>query len=86
MVHWLNILVFTISINGLSIAFQLARVNEEGIQRIINFCLQFDPSNAPHHGGGMWAGGSGGYNTAGLGGAGGPFRFHLSSFDQNENG
>ncbi|GMT32324.1 hypothetical protein PFISCL1PPCAC_23621 [Pristionchus fissidentatus] len=35
---------------------------------------KFDPSNAPHHGGGMWAGGSGGYNTAGLGGAGGPFR------------
>ncbi|GMR32699.1 hypothetical protein PMAYCL1PPCAC_02894 [Pristionchus mayeri] len=35
---------------------------------------KFDPSNAPHHGGGVWAGGSGGYNTAGLGGAGGPFR------------
>ncbi|KAI1716295.1 AAA domain (dynein-related subfamily) domain-containing protein [Ditylenchus destructor] len=35
---------------------------------------KFDPSNAPHHGGNTWAGGTGGYNTAGLGGVGGPFR------------
>ncbi|VDM74551.1 unnamed protein product [Strongylus vulgaris] len=35
---------------------------------------KFDPKNAPHHGGNQWMGGTGGYSTAGLGGAGGPFR------------
>ena len=35
---------------------------------------KFDPNNAPHVGGNMWQGGTGGYNTAGLGGVGGPFR------------
>ncbi|KAL6723387.1 hypothetical protein Aduo_018399 [Ancylostoma duodenale] len=35
---------------------------------------KFDPSNAPHHGGNQWMGGTGGYSTAGLGGVGGPFR------------
>ncbi|ULT83400.1 hypothetical protein L3Y34_012561 [Caenorhabditis briggsae] len=35
---------------------------------------KFDPDNAPHHGGNQWMGGTGGYNTAGLGGIGGPFR------------
>ncbi|CAI2356267.1 unnamed protein product [Caenorhabditis sp. 36 PRJEB53466] len=35
---------------------------------------KFDPNNAPHHGGNQWMGGTGGYNTAGLGGIGGPFR------------
>ncbi|XP_037937936.1 von Willebrand factor A domain-containing protein 8 isoform X2 [Teleopsis dalmanni] len=33
-----------------------------------------DPKNAPHVGGNTWAGGSGGRDTAGLGGKGGPFR------------
>lgn len=33
-----------------------------------------DPNNDPHMGGNTFAGGSGGANTAGLGGAGGPFR------------
>lgn len=33
-----------------------------------------DPSNAPHVGGNQWAGGSGGRDTAGLGGGGGPYR------------
>ena len=33
-----------------------------------------DPSNAPHVGGNTWAGGTGGSNTAGLGGRGGPYR------------
>ena len=33
-----------------------------------------DPSNAPHVGGNTWAGGSGGSDTAGLGGRGGPYR------------
>jgi len=33
-----------------------------------------DPDNAPHHGGNTWAGGTGGSDTAGLGGKGGPYR------------
>ncbi|TPX37183.1 hypothetical protein SmJEL517_g01076 [Synchytrium microbalum] len=33
-----------------------------------------DPKGARHSGGGRWAGGSGGSNTAGLGGRGGPYR------------
>ncbi|KNC26477.1 hypothetical protein FF38_08605 [Lucilia cuprina] len=33
-----------------------------------------DPKNEPHVGGNTWAGGSGGRDTAGLGGKGGPFR------------
>lgn len=35
---------------------------------------KIDPSNVPHVGGNQWMGGTGGYNTAGLGGVGGPFR------------
>jgi len=35
---------------------------------------KFDPANTPHVGGNTWAGGTGGYSTAGLGGMGGPFR------------
>jgi|EP01049_Picozoa_sp_SAG25_P000835 hypothetical protein len=33
-----------------------------------------DPSNTPHVGGNTWAGGTGGSDTAGLGGRGGPYR------------
>ncbi|KAG0410878.1 hypothetical protein HPB47_012009, partial [Ixodes persulcatus] len=33
-----------------------------------------DPENMPHVGGNTWAGGTGGMDTAGLGGAGGPYR------------
>lgn len=33
-----------------------------------------DPKNEPHQGGNTWAGGSGGRDTAGLGGKGGPYR------------
>ncbi|KAI1241841.1 hypothetical protein IHE44_0005343 [Lamprotornis superbus] len=33
-----------------------------------------DPFNMPHVGGNMWAGGTGGRDTAGLGGKGGPYR------------
>lgn len=36
--------------------------------------VQIDPSNAPHVGGNTWAGGTGGRDTAGLGGVGGPYR------------
>jgi MoxR-like ATPase len=35
---------------------------------------KIDPNNKPHVGGITWAGGSGGSNTAGLGGRGGPYR------------
>ncbi|KAK3095149.1 hypothetical protein FSP39_010820 [Pinctada imbricata] len=35
---------------------------------------KIDPKNAPHVGGNTWAGGTGGSNTAGLGGLGGPYR------------
>uniref|UniRef100_A0A914QPH8 VWFA domain-containing protein n=2 Tax=Panagrolaimus davidi TaxID=227884 RepID=A0A914QPH8_9BILA len=35
---------------------------------------KYDHKNNPHVGGNMWQGGTGGYNTAGLGGVGGPFR------------
>jgi hypothetical protein len=35
---------------------------------------QIDPKNCPHIGGNTWAGGTGGSMTAGLGGAGGPYR------------
>ncbi|NXE46870.1 VWA8 protein, partial [Casuarius casuarius] len=33
-----------------------------------------DPNNMPHVGGNTWAGGTGGRDTAGLGGKGGPYR------------
>ena len=33
-----------------------------------------DPTGAPHVGGNTWAGGTGGRDTAGLGGVGGPYR------------
>lgn len=33
-----------------------------------------DPDNKPHVGGNTWAGGTGGRDTAGLGGKGGPYR------------
>ena len=33
-----------------------------------------DPKGAPHVGGNTWAGGTGGRDTAGLGGVGGPYR------------
>jgi hypothetical protein len=33
-----------------------------------------DPKNEPHVGGNTWAGGTGGSDTAGLGGRGGPYR------------
>lgn len=36
-----------------------------------------DPKNCPHVGGNTWAGGTGGRTTAGLGGAGGPYRLDL---------
>ncbi|KHJ47859.1 hypothetical protein D918_02018 [Trichuris suis] len=35
---------------------------------------QVDPTGNPHVGGSTYAGGTGGYNTAGLGGVGGPYR------------
>uniref|UniRef100_A0AAQ5Y816 von Willebrand factor A domain-containing protein 8 n=1 Tax=Amphiprion ocellaris TaxID=80972 RepID=A0AAQ5Y816_AMPOC len=35
---------------------------------------KIDPLNAPHIGGNQWAGGTGGRDTAGLGGKGGPYR------------
>lgn len=35
---------------------------------------QVDEKNAPHVGGNTWAGGTGGRDTAGLGGKGGPYR------------
>ncbi|ELU02005.1 hypothetical protein CAPTEDRAFT_192877 [Capitella teleta] len=38
---------------------------------------KIDPTGSPHVGGGTWAGGSGGMNTAGLGGIGGPFRLDI---------
>lgn len=36
-----------------------------------------DPENKPHVGGNQWAGGTGGSDTAGLGGRGGPYRLDL---------
>ena len=35
---------------------------------------QVDPTGNPHVGGNTWAGGTGGRDTAGLGGRGGPYR------------
>lgn len=35
---------------------------------------KIDPENNPHVGGNTWAGGTGGSDTAGLGGRGGPYR------------
>ncbi|CAG5865389.1 unnamed protein product [Menidia menidia] len=35
---------------------------------------KIDPNNVPHVGGNQWAGGTGGRDTAGLGGKGGPYR------------
>lgn len=38
------------------------------------YCVQVDAKNEPHVGGNTWAGGTGGRDTAGLGGKGGPYR------------
>ena len=38
---------------------------------------KLDPNNKPHVGGNTWAGGTGGSDTAGLGGRGGPYRLDL---------
>ena len=35
---------------------------------------KIDPTGNPHVGGNTWAGGTGGRDTAGLGGRGGPYR------------
>jgi len=35
-----------------------------------------DPNNDPHIGGNTWAGGTGGRDTAGMGGKGGPYRLY----------
>ena len=35
---------------------------------------KIDPTGNPHVGGNQWAGGTGGRDTAGLGGRGGPYR------------
>ncbi|CAD5229391.1 unnamed protein product [Bursaphelenchus okinawaensis] len=47
--------------------FDLGKLDEPKFGKV-------DPKNTPHAGGNTWAGGTGGYNTAGLGGIGGPFR------------
>ncbi|CAD5234405.1 unnamed protein product [Bursaphelenchus xylophilus] len=47
--------------------FDLSKLDEPKFGKV-------DPKNTPHAGGNTWAGGTGGYNTAGLGGVGGPFR------------
>jgi len=39
---------------------------------------KWDDENNPHVGGNTWAGGTGGSNTAGLGGRGGPYRLDRS--------
>ena len=41
---------------------------------IVVLTYKVDPDNAPHVGGNTWAGGTGGRDTAGLGGKGGPYR------------
>ena len=41
---------------------------------------KIDPSGAPHVGGNTWAGGTGGRDTAGLGGIGGPYRLGRYDF------
>uniref|UniRef100_H2YJD5 VWFA domain-containing protein n=1 Tax=Ciona savignyi TaxID=51511 RepID=H2YJD5_CIOSA len=38
---------------------------------------KIDPKNAPHVGGNTWAGGTGGRDTAGMGGKGGPYRLDM---------
>lgn len=40
-----------------------------------------DPKNEPHVGGNTWAGGTGGRDTAGLGGKGGPYRLDKGKYD-----
>ena len=51
---------------------RISNVSEVAIFSILH--LQVDPNNAPHVGGNTWAGGTGGRDTAGLGGKGGPYR------------
>lgn len=43
-------------------------------KNLCTFLYQVDPRNEPHVGGNTWAGGTGGRDTAGLGGKGGPYR------------
>ena len=60
------------------------------LQRFSLTFHQVDPNNEPHVGGNTWAGGTGGRDTAGLGGKGGPYRldaghdvFQLSDEEKN---
>lgn len=57
--------------------------HNHNIYSLINYCRldannpkhgKEDPKNEPHVGGNTWAGGTGGRDTAGLGGKGGPYR------------
>ena len=41
---------------------------------LYSLLCQIDQRNEPHVGGNTWAGGTGGRDTAGLGGKGGPYR------------
>ena len=45
-----------------------------------------DSKNQPHVGGNTWAGGTGGRDTAGLGGKGGPYRLDKVGWREKEGG
>lgn len=53
---------------------QLFISRESGLDVSLPKHGKVDPNNAPHVGGNTWAGGTGGRDTAGLGGKGGPYR------------
>ena len=69
------------ALKGMGVSETVARIARESEQRRNTppplkdpVHGQVDPENAPHVGGSNWAGGTGGSNTAGLGGRGGPYR------------
>ncbi|KAK1746248.1 vWA domain-containing protein [Skeletonema marinoi] len=83
--HETGVISYIFSVReSVSIVKHLSAFPDEGVQTAIENVLAFDPSspkhgkedpdNTPHVGGNTWAGGTGGSDTAGLGGRGGPYR------------
>ena len=64
---------------SLAVGFSLSLFTGSSLPRLVSLIDapkhgKEDPKNEPHVGGNTWAGGTGGSDTAGLGGRGGPYR------------
>ncbi|RXM98061.1 von Willebrand factor A domain-containing protein 8 [Acipenser ruthenus] len=59
---------------AVSVSFEITVERDSGLDVSSPKHGKIDHDNTPHVGGNMWAGGTGGRDTAGLGGKGGPYR------------